>query len=198
MKRVYVLVIIALLFLPVPVKAQEIVPLITSPQASQYVQGVIEVMGTNSLPGYQSSTLDFAYAQDQSTWFLIFDDLPEVEDGLLGTWDTTVLTDGDYTLRLRVSLEDGTQEDFLLEDVRIRNYTSLPTETPVPATPTISLPTATSIPATATQPYAAPTPLPANPLTVSMRDVYANLGKGGLMALGLFLVVGLFLRVRRK
>ena len=197
MKRVYALVIIALFLLPVPVKAQEIVLVITSPQPSQFVQGAVEIMGTNKVPGYQSSTLAFAYAQDLSTWFVIFDDLSEVQDGLLGTWDTTVLTDGDYTLRLRVTLEDGTQEDLFVEDVRVRNYTPLPTETLEPVTPTISLPTATSVPATAAQPFPTPTSFPANPLTVSMRDVYENLGKGGLLVLGLFLVVGLFLRMRR-
>ncbi len=197
MKRVYYLVILALFILPVPVKAQEIMLLITSPQPTQYLQGAVEIIGTNNLPDFESSTLAFAYAQDQSTWFLIFDEIPEVEDGLLGNWDTTVLTDGDYTLRLRVRRTDGTQEEIFVEDLRIRNYTPLPTETPLPPTPTLWLPKATSIPATVTPPYPAPTPLPPNPLTVSTGEVYANLGKGALLALGLFLAVGLYLRVRR-
>lgn len=197
MKRVNVLVFFALLLLPAPVKAQEITLTLTSPQPSQYLQGVVEIMGRNSLPEFDGSTLAFAYIEDQSTWFSISDDLPEVQDGLLGTWDTTVLTDGDYILRLRVYLTDGTQEEIFVEDLRIRNYTPLPTGTPVPATPTISLPTATSIPATITQPYPAPTPFPPNPLTVTMRTVIANLGKGALLALGLFLVATFYRRVRR-
>lgn len=197
MKRACFLLIFALFLLPMPVKAQETMLVITSPQPSQYLQGAVEITGTNSLPDYESSTLAFAYAQDQSTWFLIFDEIPEVEDGLLGTWDTTVLTDGDYTLRLRVMRRDGTQEEIFVEDLRIRNYTPLPTETPLPPTPTLWIPMETPVPATVTPPYPAPTPLPPNPLTVSTGDVYENLGKGALLALGLFLAVGLYLRIRR-
>ncbi len=199
MKRLFFLLIfsISLVLLPFSVKAQGTDPVISSPQPSEYVQGIVEILGTNSVEAYESSELAFAYTEDRSTWFLISGDLPKVEDGLLGNWDTSILTDGDYALRLRVTLTDGTFRDIIVEDVRVRNYTSLPTETPMPATPTYPSPSATSVPATVTPPYPTPTPFPANPMSVSMQNVYANLGKGALLALGLFIVVGLLLRVRR-
>jgi len=199
MKRGFILLILyfSLVVVPIPVKAQGTDPVISSPQPSEYVQGIVDILGTNSIEGYESSELAFAYSEDTSTWFLISGDLPEVENGLLGTWDTMVMTDGDYTLRLRVTLSDGTLQETFVEGVRVRNYTPLPTETPIPATPTIPLPSATPIPATVTPPYPAPTAFPANPLTISMPNVYANLGKGALLALGLFIIVGLILRARR-
>jgi len=199
MKRTFILIILSFSFilLAVPVLAQGNDPLITSPQPSQYVQGIVEILGTNNIAEYENSELAFAYMEDTSTWFLISNDLPVVENDLLGSWDTTNLTDGDYTLRLRINLTGGTLRETFVEDVRVRNYTSLPTETPIPATATVPVPSATSIPATVTPPYPAPTPFPANPLTVSMPNVYANLGKGALLVLGLFILVGLILRARR-
>jgi len=199
MKRTFILIILSFSFilLAVPVLAQGNDPLITSPQPSQYVQGIVEILGTNNIAEYENSELAFAYMEDTSTWFLISNDLPVVENDLLGSWDTTNLTDGDYTLRLRINLTGGTLRETFVEDVRVRNYTSLPTETPIPATATVPVPSATSIPATVTPPYPAPTPFPANPLSVSMPNVYANLGKGALLALGLFILVGLILRARR-
>jgi len=199
MKRAFSLIILSISFilLAIPVVAQGNDPVITSPQPSQYVQGNVEILGTNSIAEYGNSELAFAYMEDTSTWFLISSNLPEVENDLLGGWDTTNLTDGDYTLRLRINLTDGTLRETFVEDVRVRNYTSLPTETPIPATPTVPVPSATPIPATVTPPYPAPTPFPTNPLTVSMLNVYANLGKGALLVLGLFILVGLILRARR-
>ncbi|MBK8419669.1 MAG: hypothetical protein IPL17_12695 [Anaerolineales bacterium] len=53
-------------------------------------------------------------------------------------WDTTLLTDGDYTLRLRVYFQDGASQDILIQDLKLRNDVPLPTETPT-ATATLTL-----------------------------------------------------------
>jgi hypothetical protein len=85
--------------------------------------------------------VSFAYGSDAGrTWFLIQESQQPVSGGALATWDTTTLTDGDYDLRLLVSLKDGTQQQVVVKGLRVRNYTpveaSSPTVTPlVSATP---------------------------------------------------------------
>ncbi|GAB4424026.1 MAG: hypothetical protein Kow002_13580 [Anaerolineales bacterium] len=197
MKHAFSLLVCITILFAVPVKAQAAEPVITSPQTGQFVQGIVEIFGTNSLPGFRSSELAFAYTKNLTTWFLISESILETQNGLLATWDTNTLTDGDYTLRLRVTLADGSVQDIFLENVRVRNYTSLPTATPLPSTPTLSLPVPTLIPAAVTSTYPVPTPFPTNPISVSSRTIYINLGKGALLTLGLFLLFGLLLRFRR-
>ena len=64
MKRTVALIVLAISLLANPAKAQETEIGITSPQPNQFVQGVVEVFGTNSIPGYKSSELAFAYTQN--------------------------------------------------------------------------------------------------------------------------------------
>jgi hypothetical protein len=152
---------------------------------------------TGRLPseGFRSAELSFNYDQDpRQTWFLIarFDE--PVEDRL-ADWDTTVLTDGEYALRLQVELEDGKRFEATVPGLRVRNYSPVETDTPAPTpspppgeTPAPSpspLPTETARPPT-------PTPLPPNPASISGQDIQGSLLKGALAAVGGLAMLGLY------
>ncbi len=85
-------------------------PSIESPVTGQAVQGSIAIRGSTGMDRFQSYEVNFSYEGDPTlTWFLIQEGTTPVQDGVLAEWDTTTITDGDYTLRLLVTLNDGTQ-----------------------------------------------------------------------------------------
>jgi hypothetical protein len=174
---------------------------INSPQTGQTLQGTVSIEGNSAVDGFLSAQLQFAYADDPTgTWFLIQETDQPVQDGTLATWDTTTLTDGVYSLRLRVRLADGTSFETQVDDLRIVN--TVPTETPVAVAPTsapTALPTQPKPAPTSTgTPYPTPTPLNANPVAVQPGMVYASLQNGALVILGLFVLFGLILGIRSR
>lgn len=195
------------LFLPSRAAAQaETAIRITAPASGETLSGLVNIMGTSAVDGFASSELSFAYASDPtSTWFLIYQTDQPVSGGLLAAWDTTLVTDGDYNLRLRVMLQDGSLLETIITGLRIRNQlpteTLAPTLTPEPTATHEFLPPPASLPPTP-QPaptstrLPTPTPLPPNPAAVDEARIYASLGRGILIALLAFLVVAL-LRFRR-
>jgi len=178
---------------------------IVAPQPGQALQGVVAIMGHTSLSGFRSAEVLFGYANDPSqTWFFIAESTTPVDAGLLAEWDTSTLTDGNYTLRLVVYRTDGSRVVVIVPGLRVRNYSPVETSTPTPlSTPTASatplpgsdtkstqpaLPSATTIPPTIT-------PLPTNPAELSQHDISNNLMRGAagtgiaLATLGLYLVI---------
>jgi hypothetical protein len=157
-----------------------------------------------TLPNFVSAQLDFSYASDEaSTWFPIQTLSQPVFDSPLYTWDTTAITDGDYILRLRVFLADGSfQEDNRSHHAAKR---LLPTPTPAPTSTaeplTALLPTPFLLAASPTPtepiPRPTPTPLPENPVSLNDNEIYLSLGRGALVILGLFALASLIIRVRR-
>jgi len=206
MKHNLLLLWLVLLLFPRPVLAQEGNQfIISSPLEEQYVQGVVTISGSVTVLGFSSYELSFAYENDPTqTWFKLTSSTLPVFEGELGTWDTTTLTDGDYTLRLRVFLLDGTTQELIMSDLRVRNYTPIPTATPTPtSTPVVQFvaPTAQLIRpvlATATLSLPTPTPLPPNPASLAESSISSALGRGAALALLLFVVFGLLLRLRRE
>lgn len=166
---------------------------IREPIGGEAIDGVVTIEGSASHPSFVSYDLSFAHSNNPTgTWFLIGDAVYiPVMDGRLGLWDTTAITDGFYTLRLRVHLGNNIMLESIVEGLRIRNSTPIETNTPQPdrisATPTITLPTRTP----------RPTPLPfpggSNPSTVLRTFT------GGVIAgLLLLLSLGTYLFVRRR
>ncbi len=104
---------------------------ITSPAPGGAVRGEVTVTGTTEVSGFTSSQLDFSYASNATdTWFLLQTSTQPVTDAALAVWDTTLITDGDYILRLRVFTEDGTLQEVTVP-VRVQNDTPILTPTPV-------------------------------------------------------------------
>jgi len=178
---------------------------IVAPQPGEALQGVVAIMGRTSLSGFRSAEILFGYANDPSqTWFFITESTAPVDAGLLAEWDTSTLTDGNYTLRLVVNRIDGSRVVVIVPGLRVRNYSPVETSTPTPlSSPTASatplpgsapqytqqaLPSVTTIPPTIT-------PLPTNPAELSQQDISHNLIRGAagtgiaLAALGLYIFI---------
>ena len=171
---------------------------IHSPVTGQAVQGSVSIEGSSTASGFVSAELSFAYTGDSTgIWFLIAEASQPVQDGVLAQWDTGAITDGDYDLRMRVTLADGSHAETTIRGLRVRNYTPVETDTPTPVTPTLTqLPGET--PAVTPTPVVLPssTPLPPNPAEVSDQDITKSLGKGALAILGLFALMGVYWLVR--
>ncbi len=166
---------------------------------NQAVQGTIPIQVKLTIKDAQSAELSFSYTGDRTdTWFLISQIAAPVE-GKLADWDTTTLTDGNYTLRVIVLRQDGSQLVALAANIRVRNYTPIETDTPTPSpspapgetpAPTVTPTTSpTAIPPT-------PTPLPPNPLQISSGEITASLFKGAVGVLAFFALLGLYGSVR--
>lgn len=173
---------------------------VVSPRPGEALQGVVTITGSSAVDSLVAMEVSFAYSRDTGrTWFLIQESQQPVSGGALATWDTTTITDGDYDLRLLVSLKDGAQLQVVVSGLRVRNYTpveaSTPTLTPlVSATPWPTLaptgtPTLTSIPPTTT-------PLPPNPAALTHVDYLTSLAQGMAIAMLLFLALGIYLGVK--
>ena len=177
---------------------------ITSPMAGDVVAGEVTITGTTDILGFASAQLDFSYASDSTgTWFALgTSSQPEV-DSPLAVWDTSLITDGDYVLRLRVYLDDGKFEEATVQ-IKIQNDAPIVTPTPIVAsTPDqsdVQLPTPFLVAASPTPtltPRPTPTPLPTNAASLDQASIYTSLRRGALVILGLFLFAGLILRFRR-
>jgi hypothetical protein len=128
-----------------------------------------------------------------------------VQDATLATWDTLSITDGDYVLRLRLTLTDGTFQDVTVpvsvqNDVTPVTPTAVPTSTPAPEIE-VQIPTPFLLAASPTPtapPRPTPTALPTNPVSLDQNTIYMSLGRGALVILGLFVFSGIILRLRRN
>ncbi len=206
--RVYsvLLALTATLGLVVPAFAQGSAPQLVSPTDGQYLQGQVPVKVTTDVPNFSAAELDFAYATDPTpNWFPIQTASLPVNGQVMALWDTTAITDGDYLLRLRVTLTDGSTQDAM-ETVHVRNYTPLPTPTPAATdtpTPFVEVPTAIIIVPTETAtalpppPAATPTVLPPNPAGVTTSEVFGGFWKGALLVGVVVVVLAALIRIRR-
>lgn len=192
-------------FLLLFIAAQEASPpAITSPAAEDVLQGEVTITGNTAIPSFIFAQLDFAYASNPTnTWFNIQAFSQPVANSALAVWDTTSLTDGDYILRLRVTIQDGTFQEVAVP-VKIRNDVTLPTPTAIPPTATpelaVQIPTPFLLAASPT-PTALPRPTPTllspNPVSLGQSQIYTSLGRGALVMIGLFAFAGLIVRLRR-
>ena len=176
---------------------------ITSPAPNELLRSQVTITGKVDLPSFVSAQLAFGYASNPTdTWFTIQTFSPPMVDPNLAVWDTTSITDGDYVLRLRVTLEDGTFQEATVP-VQVGNDVLLtPTLEPTATSQedTVFVPTPFLLAASPTpteSPRPTPTALPPNPASLGQNEVYTSLSRGALVILGLFAIAGLILRVRR-
>jgi hypothetical protein len=194
-------------------------PVIISPRLGDALQGVVSITGSTDVSGFFSAEVSFIYADDPNgVWSLIAMSSQPVFNESMATWDTTVITDGEYGLRLRVYLTDGSSREALVSGLRVRNYTPVEPPTPIALAPdatrisTISMtatpfPTPTALDAELTPlltitptatPFPTPTAFPHNPAALAPTDVSASILYGGMAALLIFVIVGIYLWLRRK
>ncbi|HEX9675637.1 MAG TPA: hypothetical protein VGA07_06645 [Anaerolineales bacterium] len=142
---------------------------LTSPQPGQVVSGLVTLSGTADHPAFNRYEVSFAYVEDTTdTWFSIGEPVnTRVIDGRLALWDTSTITDGDYSLRLGVWLQDGRSLEAVVPGVRVRNYSSDPViPTAVPPEAGRPLPTPT-LPGSQAGIESPPEPPPSGPAAPS-------------------------------
>lgn len=171
---------------------------ISIPVSGDVLQGVVNILGTTDVPGFQSAEISFGYQGDPTgTWFLIEQSSRPVEDDLLAAWDTSTITDGEYRIRVVVFLSGGQVLEAVVENLRVRNYSPVETNTPDPRERNQSTPTATQ---TSRPDYQArltsPTPLPTNPAELTPTDLSASALRGTLVVVGALATASLYLGVR--
>lgn len=222
MKRLLPLLVFVLLFL-VWGRAVAQGPGINFPPETEVLRGVTEIRGTTTHPDFWKYELAAAPTGTQN-WFNIAVSETPVANGVLGLWDTRSVSDGTYSIRLRLVKRDGNYDEYFVVRTQVAN--TGPVDTPAPqetSTPTI---TPTPRPATATPvvltpeiPTATPAPeataTPRGALVASTGDTTGGQGgnqgeslasvasrmgraflRGARIVLGIFIIVGVFFGVK--
>lgn len=188
--------------------AQTTDPSISAPKPAQILRGKVAITGFMDVPNFSKAELAFTYAASDGSasataesWFIIQTFSQPVKDSTLAEWDTTTLTDGLYSLRLRVFLQDGSFQEVTVADLQIGNDIPLATVTPtkLPTATVTSQPASPTVPpVAATIAHPSPTHLQANPASVSTTSIYSTFARGGLAVLVLFIYFSLLLRLRKN
>lgn len=200
---------------PSPQQEGESLAIITEPQDNDVLTGSALIYGTAAGADFRFYQLEYIPdpAPSDTPWVSIQPPVAQqVNNGVLGLWDTTALADGRYLLRLRVVRGDGSEIGDEVS-VRIVNATATPTPTlrptatitPTPGTPTPG-PSPTPLiwqpPTRTPRPTATPggpTPTPPPPETDSplRPDRLRQAAWDGVkMALGAFGALGIYSLMR--
>jgi hypothetical protein len=136
---------------------------IISPSSGETIRGRVSIIGSAVVPDFQFYKVEWGIGPNPGQWAVIgsVHDQP-VTNGQLEVWDTTVVPDNVYTLRLTGVKNDGNWEEAYIRNLIVAN--AAPVATPAPsATPTpegLTTPTATppTEPTQTPQPGATPEP----------------------------------------
>jgi PKD repeat protein len=124
------------------VPPQQVSIFILSPVPGNIVSGSTQIIGSATHSNFLQYQLEYGPDPNPSNlWYSVSGAVQSpVVNGLLGIWNTSVLNDGAYQLRLRVFLRDGTDGGTVtVNNIMVRNQAP----TPVPsATPVIERPIA--------------------------------------------------------
>lgn len=169
---------------------------ITSPRDRASVRGLVPIEGSAAHPQFQKYEIHYGPEPNPNDQWTPIGGSPfavPVVQGRLALWDTTIIPDGVYSLRLRLVRLDGNYDEYFVRGIQVVN--ARPTETPTPqATPTPAEPTATPSPTptivigvpTVASPTPKPTstPLPTAPPTVTAEPVDLPFGIQGFSDAG--------------
>lgn len=171
---------------------------ISSPLPGQAIQGNVSIQGETNIEGFSRGELSFAYQNDPTdTWFFIQSTKASAK-GELFRWDTNGISDGNYKLRLIVTLNDGRQSTVIIPGLRVRNYTPIETETPAAVQNDQGIKPQDTPTPTPRIKRSTPTPLPANPLALSQNDIYKFFSQGAIAACIIVLAVTLVNAVKNS
>lgn len=195
--------ILILIFLPsgwFAPEAQLDLARIISPQEGDSLQGTVAIKGTVTGIGFEYAEVSFRYQSSPGeTWFPITRLDEPVVDDVLAEWDTTLIADETYQLKVVATYSDGHNLEMIIDNIHIHNYTpfeatAIPTITVTPleqnstAIPTIQ---ATNILPTMT-------PLPTNELVLSEKQFVASAFQGAGFGVLLVLVIALWMMIRTR
>lgn len=167
---------------------------IVAPSQGDVVRGVVQVTGSAASEGFVS--FELAYAFENSTapnWFEISSASQPVSSDVLGSWDTTTITDGDYSLKLTVQLKDGSRQEALVQHVLVRNYTSSdgPSGSVLDSQATSGTGSGPSA-GTSTQPS-----IEENPAALPQEELLHTMTVGLASGIGVIVLVGIYFWLRR-
>jgi hypothetical protein len=122
----------------------EIVALITSPIDGQQLFGLANIFGSAGHPtAFDYFTLEYNDQSDPNAPWLLVQPLvrQKTQDDVLGAWNTNMVPDGVYRLRLRVFLTDGQVGEFVVSNLRVINSQPTPVPTVGGLEATLTAPT---------------------------------------------------------
>jgi hypothetical protein len=121
---------------------------ISSPRDRASVRGLVPIEGSATHPQFQKYEVHYGPEPNPGDQWTPVGGSPftvPVVQGRLALWDTTIIPDGVYSLRLRLVRLDGNYDEYFVRGIQVGN--TRPTDTPTPAaSPTPSLPTETPSP----------------------------------------------------
>jgi hypothetical protein len=91
---------------------------IISPESGETIQDIVEIIGSADIPSFGFYKFEMAAINDLS-WLTIQAGDTITREGRLGYWDTTLLTPGDYALRLIVTDNQGLPTEPCVIQVRV-------------------------------------------------------------------------------
>lgn len=94
--------------------------MITSPEPSEDVKGVVDIIGTADVPNFGFYKYEIAPIGTQ-TWATVAAEREPKKDELLGKWNTLSLSNGDYFLRLVITDNVGEALEPCVIAVRVLN-----------------------------------------------------------------------------
>jgi hypothetical protein len=190
---------------------------ITAPSEGQALSGLVTISGSGNHPEF--ARYELAYGPDPNpndAWQPFAEGNQAIDNGTLGTWNTSVIADGQYALRLRVIRKDSNYSEGFVRGLKVSNSGPVGTPTSIPPAPTFPAEAATLPAEEAVQPISTvmveqpPTSIPEapassnatpRPTATSSRNAAALSGinldlfgsacvSGMTLALGLFVILG--------
>jgi hypothetical protein len=163
---------------------------ITSPRDRAAVRGLVPIEGSATHPQFQTYEIHFGPEPNPGNQWTPIAGSPfsvPVVQGRLGLWDTTIIPDGIYSLRLRLVRLDGNYDEYIVRGIQVLN--TQPTDTPTVASPT-PRPTSTDVPT------ALPSDTPEPPVDVPFQNVSDAACWGAGITVAVFVGIGLFFALK--
>ena len=132
---------------------QQDIAQITSPTEGQTIAGLVTITGSANHPEF--ARWELAYGPDPNpndAWQPFASGETAVDNGVLGTWNTGVVADGGYMLRLRTVRKDSNYSETVVRGLRVSNSAPLEQPTSIPPAPTFPAEQATLPPEGTFQP----------------------------------------------
>ena len=139
--------------------AQNVLAKIDSPLPNGQIRNRVQIKGSATHPLFDFYKVEFGPGENPSDdQMSIIGAIhnEQITNGLLETWDTAMVPDGTYTLRLRVVDKTGNYQEYWVRRLSVAN-------TKPPDTPTPSAPTEPDVPLTPRPPTVTPTNIAATP-----------------------------------
>lgn len=171
-------------------QVQENAPRIDIPLEGDTVRGVVGIVGSTDIEGFASSEVFFGFSPN-GAWFSLGTQDRSISSQLITNWDTTVIPDGLYRLKVVVTKADGSQAEAAVNNIQVSNYSS-----PAGVSGQQIQGNPTAAPDYPVDARATATAFPANPAAVDGADLFASMKSGLLWTAAIFLALGIYLGLR--